>query len=104
MAQTVQRGAASGSKRKTPATSSDPPTPAAKKAKTATARKSTGGRPPRRSNVAEQSTSAAGRILSAPRFVHPLIVTVMIISPKKTTTIPSGDSGSAGNSKVSEEY
>jgi len=61
MAQTVQRRAASGSKRKAPEASSDPPTPAAKKAKTATARKSTGGRPPRRSNGAEQATSAAGQ-------------------------------------------
>lgn len=46
MAQTVQRGAkgaASGSKRKAPTTSSNPPSPAAKKSKTATARKSTGG-------------------------------------------------------------
>ncbi|KAF5333088.1 hypothetical protein D9611_002438 [Ephemerocybe angulata] len=45
MAQTVQR--AGGSKRKAPVDNSDPPTPA-KRAK-ATARKSTGGRPPRRS-------------------------------------------------------
>jgi hypothetical protein len=74
MAQTVQRRAASGSKRKAPEASSDPPTPAAKKAKTATARKSTGGRPPRRSNGAEQATSAAGRILSTLCFSRPFIV------------------------------
>ncbi|KAF8974471.1 histone H3 [Flammula alnicola] len=50
MAQTAQKASGSG-KRKAP-DSSDPPTPVAKKAKTATARKSTGGRappPPRKS-------------------------------------------------------
>ncbi|TFK43449.1 histone-fold-containing protein [Crucibulum laeve] len=52
MAQTVQRG----SKRKAPASSSDPPTPAVKKTKTATARKSTGGRPPRPSGAVTQQT------------------------------------------------
>jgi len=46
MAHTVQRASTSG-KRKVPQPSdSDPPTPVPKKAKTATARKSTGGRPP----------------------------------------------------------
>lgn len=59
MAQTVQRSGPSGSKRKAPASSSDPPTPAAKKTKTATARKSTGGRPPRPSTTGP--ASAAGR-------------------------------------------
>ncbi|KAF5387709.1 hypothetical protein D9615_000492 [Tricholomella constricta] len=59
MAQTVQRGGPSGSKRKAPASNSDSPTPVAKKAKTATARKSTGGRNPRQS--ISGPASAAGR-------------------------------------------
>ncbi|KAG5648979.1 hypothetical protein DXG03_000328 [Asterophora parasitica] len=60
MAQTVQKGRASGSKRKAP-DESDPssPPPPAKKSKTATARKSTGGRPPRSSTSAP--ALAAGR-------------------------------------------
>ncbi|TEB35654.1 histone-fold-containing protein [Coprinellus micaceus] len=48
MAQVAQK--ASSSKRKAPVDDSDPPTPAPKKSK-ATARKSTGGRAPRRSDV-----------------------------------------------------
>ncbi|KAJ7283552.1 histone H3 [Mycena rebaudengoi] len=53
MAQNAMR--VSGSKRKAPApSSSDPPTPVAKKAK-ATARKSTGGRAPRKSNAEEDA-------------------------------------------------
>lgn len=77
MAQTVQRGAASGSKRKAPATSSDPPTPAAKKGKTATARKSTGGRAPRQSDVA----SAPGCILST---IFNYLLILFKIGQKKT--------------------
>lgn len=54
MAQTVQRGSTSG-KRKAPP-DSDPPTPVPKKAKTATARKSTGGHAPApRRNSGRQS-------------------------------------------------
>lgn len=55
MAQTVQRG--NPSKRKAPAGGSDPPTPVAKKSKTATARKSTGGQPPRRTSGVHQATA-----------------------------------------------
>jgi len=62
MAQTVQRATTSGSKRKAHPPSSDPPTPAVKKARTATARKSTGGRPPRPSkNVPDPAISATDR-------------------------------------------
>jgi len=81
MAQTVQRGAASGSKRKAPASTSDPPTPAAKKAKTATARKSTGGRPPRQTNVA---TSAAGQ--RKPRRYRPGTVALREIRKYQKST------------------
>ncbi|KAF9008984.1 histone-fold-containing protein [Cyathus striatus] len=59
MAQTVQRG----SKRKAPASSSDPPTPVAKRTKTPTARKSTGGRPPPR-----RSDPEPPRARKKPRF------------------------------------
>ncbi|KAG6873755.1 histone H3-like centromeric protein hH3v [Termitomyces sp. Mi166 len=60
MAQTVQRAGPSGSsKRKAPHTGSDPPTPASKRSKTATARKSTGGRPPKSSTGGP--ASAAGQ-------------------------------------------
>ncbi|KAG5639277.1 hypothetical protein H0H81_004938 [Sphagnurus paluster] len=61
MAQTVQRGGPSGTKRKARTPDVDSPTPPPKKAKTATAtaRKSTGGRPPR-SSIAGPA-SAAGR-------------------------------------------
>lgn len=55
MAQDVVRSVASSSKRKAAATSSDPPTPA-KRAKM-TARKSTGGKPPRKS-VANEAPGA----------------------------------------------
>ncbi|KAF9464463.1 histone-fold-containing protein [Collybia nuda] len=65
MAQTVQRGMPSGSKRKGAPSSSDPPTPAKKKAKTATARKSTGGKPPRPvkrvSNAGSNAADQAGK-------------------------------------------
>ncbi|KAJ7507916.1 histone-fold-containing protein [Mycena galericulata] len=53
MAQDVARSGASGSKRKAAATSSDPPTPV-KRAKM-TARKSTGGKPPRKSAAANEA-------------------------------------------------
>ncbi|PFH52806.1 hypothetical protein AMATHDRAFT_139119 [Amanita thiersii Skay4041] len=55
MAQTVQRSTASSSKRRLTDADSDPPTPASKRPKTATARKSTGGRPPRRSEQPAQA-------------------------------------------------
>ncbi|KAK7470528.1 centromeric DNA-binding histone H3-like protein cse4 [Stygiomarasmius scandens] len=44
----AQATVASSSKRKARPSGSDPPTPAAKRTKSATARKSTGGKPPRR--------------------------------------------------------
>ncbi|KAG5342532.1 hypothetical protein C0989_000660 [Termitomyces sp. Mn162] len=70
MAQTVQRGGPSGSsKRKAPQTDSDPPTPAPKRSKTATARKSTGGRPPRSSTAGP--ASAAGQQGADPSHKKP---------------------------------
>jgi histone H3-like centromeric protein A len=64
MAQTAQKASSSG-KRKAPATdSSEPPTPA-KKAKTATARKSTGGRPPPRKGAGRPSAGTSHFKLSA---------------------------------------
>jgi histone H3-like centromeric protein A len=69
MAQTVQRGTgpvASGSGRRAPS-SSGPTSPAAKKSRTATARKSTGGQPPRgatrNANAEDDGTRAGGRSL-----------------------------------------
>jgi len=65
MAQTVQKASGSGKRKAPAADSSDPPTPAAKKSKTATARKSTGGRlPPARKSTG--NNSAAGQS-AAPR-------------------------------------
>ncbi|KAH9482737.1 Alpha-glucosides permease mph3 [Psilocybe cubensis] len=65
MAQTVQRASGSG-KRKAPAPdASDPPTPVPKKSKMATARKSTGGRPPR--PIPRHSNATDG---AAPRKPH----------------------------------
>lgn len=55
MAQTTQRAKASSSKRKLEDTASDPVSPPGKRKKTATARKSTGGKaPPRRTEPEPQ--------------------------------------------------
>ncbi|KAG6821623.1 hypothetical protein H0H93_000132 [Arthromyces matolae] len=59
MAQTVQGAASGSSKRKAPHNDPDPPSSAPKRTKTQTARKSTGGRPPRTSTSGP--ASAAGR-------------------------------------------
>ncbi|KAG6911185.1 histone H3-like centromeric protein hH3v [Tephrocybe rancida] len=63
MAQTVQRGGPSTAKKRKapPPTSSDPPTPAPKRTKTATARKSTGSRPPRSSTGGPVSAAGPAR-------------------------------------------
>ncbi|KAF8621639.1 hypothetical protein AX15_007657 [Amanita polypyramis BW_CC] len=60
MAQTTQRPSASSSKRRLQDIASDPQSPPAKRKKTATARKSTGGTAPRRSEPASQARGDEG--------------------------------------------
>ncbi|KAJ3506441.1 hypothetical protein NMY22_g17249 [Coprinellus aureogranulatus] len=76
MAQVAQK--ASSSKRKAPANDSDPPTPA--KRSKATARKSTGGRPPRR-----QEAPAVPQPRKKPRF-HPGTVALREIRKYQKST------------------
>jgi len=59
MAQTVQRGPPSGKRKAPPPTGSDSDPPTPKKAKTATARKSTGGHAPSKRNSGRQSEGEA---------------------------------------------
>ena len=81
MAQTVQRGTASGKRKAPPSSNSDPPTPVLKKAKAATARKSTGGYAPAKRNSGRQSEGCERLRL----MLYPLDVNCCIeeAAPKK---------------------
>ncbi|KAG6890556.1 hypothetical protein C0992_000816 [Termitomyces sp. T32_za158] len=112
MAQTVQRAGPSGSsKRKAPEADSDPPTPAPKKAKTGTARKSTGGRPPRPSTAGPAPAAAAGQQgTQTPYSTTRLRARLTADTPRRRRTpeeapsLPPGDSSLARNKEIPEEH
>ncbi|KAK2466280.1 hypothetical protein APHAL10511_001922 [Amanita phalloides] len=83
MAQTTQRAGASSSKRRLEDTEPTPQSPAAKRKKTATARKSTGGKAPRRS---EPETQVQGEVVHKKRRFRPGTVALREIRKYQKST------------------